>query len=345
MKDPHASAIQFFCVALVLLVALSLAACGGSDTTASSSPSPTSSVPSLQEVMAGGASPSATPSAPPLPAPAVAGTIAFCKVVKAEADGDADIYTVRPDGTRLTRLTDSPGWEESPSWSPDGKQITFTRNREHTTSGDFASVWVMNADGSGARQLTSAGCTGPKWSPDGSSIAYVHLSKAAGDDLFVMNADGSGQMAVVPGKDDQGRPAWTADGRILFSRGLDELWVVKPDGRGLQPVLKDVMLGGYAASPDAEGFAYEDTNADAVLVGPLPGDAEPRAAFEPVSTYVFDPAAVPAWRPASKVLAVAAYSGGHSILGSPLYVVNADGSGLSAVPGVEAAMDPAWRPE
>ncbi len=79
-------------------------------------------------------------------------------------------------------------------------------------------------------------------------------------------------------------------------------------------------------------------------VGPLRGGAEPQAVLEPVSAYIrIDPVAVASWRSGGKVLAVATYSPG-SINGSPLFVVNANRSGLSTVPGVENAMDPAWRP-
>ena len=50
------------------------------------------------------------------------------------------------------------------------------------------------------------------------------------------------------------------------------------------------------------------------------------------------------WSPNGKALALASNDGG-GISGSRLYVVNADGSGLVAVPGVDSAKEPAWRPE
>ena len=76
----------------------------------------------------------------------------------------------RPDsgsreGTDLTRLTHSPGPDFDPSWSPDGTQIAFRSERSGQPE-----VWVMNADGTGQRQL-AAGLS-PAWSPDGSLIAF-----------------------------------------------------------------------------------------------------------------------------------------------------------------------------
>ncbi|MCX6373556.1 MAG: hypothetical protein NTX16_10865, partial [Actinobacteria bacterium] len=120
---------------------------------------------------------------------------------------------------------------------------------------------------------------------------------------------------------------------------------VNPDGSGMEQLLGDVYLGGYAVSPDGTSLAYDDYTADAMLVGPMRDSSEPVVVLEPVSAYLRDdPYAVAAWRSDGTVLAVATYSTG-SIVGSPLYVVNADGTGLSAVPGIDRAMDPSWRPE
>ena len=59
-----------------------------------------------------------------------------------------------------------------------------------------------------------------------------------------------------------------------------------------------------------------------------------------VSEYVNDLVTTLAWAPDGKTLAVSSEASG-----SPMFVVNADGSGLSAVPGVEWGCAPAWRPE
>ena len=53
------------------------------------------------------------------------------------------------DGSGVRRLTDNPEWDGSPAWSPGGRQIAFSSNRD----GD-SDIYVMNADGSGVRQLT-----------------------------------------------------------------------------------------------------------------------------------------------------------------------------------------------
>ena len=61
-------------------------------------------------------------------------------------------FTGRTDGTGLKQLTDDPVWEEAPSWSPDGRRIAYSEVDIHTA--DTSDVWVMNADGSGKKNLT-----------------------------------------------------------------------------------------------------------------------------------------------------------------------------------------------
>jgi Tol biopolymer transport system component len=91
-----------------------------------------------------------------------------------------EIYTMNPDGTGVTRLTNNLFKDDKPSWSPDGKQIAFESRRDCATtsipdnSNCFSNIYVMDADGNNVRQLTSLpdSATHPTWSPDGSQIAF-----------------------------------------------------------------------------------------------------------------------------------------------------------------------------
>src|SRR3954469_2282602 len=89
-------------------------------------------------------------------------------------DLQSDIYTMTPTGRHLLNLTPfSPAADEVPSWSPNGRKITFysTRTGPTNPTGD-QEIYVMNADGSGMRQVTfnTVDDGAPSWSPDGDRL-------------------------------------------------------------------------------------------------------------------------------------------------------------------------------
>jgi Tol biopolymer transport system component len=92
-------------------------------------------------------------------------------------DGDFDIYTVRPDGTEVRKLTNSHGNDSHPTWSPDGNWIVFGSSRQGFKDEGMLNeggpqpngeLFVMRADGSEVSQLTDNqwedAC--PAWRPE-----------------------------------------------------------------------------------------------------------------------------------------------------------------------------------
>jgi len=344
----------------VLIAVLSLAACGGSDATDGTSPAASQAA----------ASPAvaASPSGVPLPAPTVAGTIAFTRYGEDEwTQADYDICVVDTDGTGLRVLAGGEGCQRYPRWSPDGSKIVYYESA--IGDQDPQHVWVMNADGSGKTRLTK-GSLGyrnifPSWSPDGTRIAFTHLvfytNGVERDAIYAMNADGSGLRNVTSKKGPGVSlvdywPTWEKDGTISFYRntrsgGLSK-FSVNPDGSGLRWMVKQAGATEYedegcwvkyelTLSPDGRKVARRDMKTDRLVVVPVHGGGAPVVLLDPVAVYAEISVDV-AWSPDGEALAIAGQS---DTAFTRLYIVNADGTGLSAVPGVDAAQEPAWRPE
>ena len=142
------------------------------------------------------------------------------------------------------------GDERYPSYSPDGTQIVFRGDLDLAEPSGDEELYVMNADGTNVRQLTSNGDfdSAPAWSPDGRKIAFEKAAagtfvpgvpdepgkEAEEKDIYVMRADGThvGRLTNSPGLDEG--PVWSPDAtKIAFSSDRDsqqEIYVMDADG-------------------------------------------------------------------------------------------------------------------
>lgn len=107
-----------------------------------------------------------------------------------------------------------------PALSPDGKRIAFVR---YANSGSNApsSIWCMDTDGTNVVQLTHNGsefAREPAWSPDGKRIVFSSSfkGKTSNQDLYMINADGSGLIQLTTNESYEGDPHWSQDGNIYF---------------------------------------------------------------------------------------------------------------------------------
>jgi len=99
------------------------------------------------------------------------------------------------DSLQLNQLTwlNPDEWDNRyPKYSPDGTKILFTSQ----TDGSFPQIWVMNADGSNLRQLTTTQGYSACWSPDGTRICYCD-SRLSNGRLWIMNSDGSNKRQLT----------------------------------------------------------------------------------------------------------------------------------------------------
>jgi Tol biopolymer transport system component len=150
-------------------------------------------------------------------------------------DGDLDIYTMDADGKNVRRLTNELGYDGGPFWSYDGKQIVYRANHPKTDQekADYTEllkqnlirptaleIWVMNADGSNKRQVTSNGKAnfGPYFFPDGKRIIFasnMHDPRGRDFDLYKINTDGTGLERITFNDAFDGFPMFSPDGKKL----------------------------------------------------------------------------------------------------------------------------------
>ncbi len=276
-----------------------------------------------------------------LPAAAgLRGTIAF----HSNRDGDFDIYVMNADGSNVTQVTQNDINEFDPIWSPDGKQIAFGRCL------DVCDVVVINADGSGERVIFHDGFPGA-WSPDGTRIAFAS-NRNGGDEVFVMNADGSGITQLTHNDFVRDFPtAWSPNGKqILFQSDRDgntELYVMNVDGTHVTRLTNNDASdeGDHAGwSPDGRRILFSSTrdggdldifvmNADGTGVNQLTHN-----------DFIADDD--PVWSPDGKQIAFHSTRDGDE----DIFVMNADGTGViqltntSVLPDGSPIFDavPAW---
>jgi Tol biopolymer transport system component len=196
------------------------------------------------------------------------GKIVFTHFDDAEDESTADIYTVSPNGRHLRNLTpDSPAADDFPSWSADGRMIAFwsTRRGPDNPTGD-QEIFVMNANGSGLRQVTKNKVDdgGPAWSPNGDRLVFHRWDAAETEaDLVTVRVNGRGERNLTrsPGIVDRAA-VWSPDGReIVFMRddsGVEnDIATIRPDGSHLRALTAtDTDEESPDWSPDGKRIAF-----------------------------------------------------------------------------------------
>ena len=132
-------------------------------------------------------------------------------------------------------------------------------------------IWTMNKDGSNQTQLTHAGGFNASfeaaWSPDGEKIAFERSDLSLNEDedpdaeLYVMNADGTGETRITDNAAGDRSPAWTHDGtRIAFVSdrdGTSDIYLMDPDGSNATRLTNSSLIEfELVYSPDGSKLAF-----------------------------------------------------------------------------------------
>jgi Tol biopolymer transport system component len=178
------------------------------------------------------------------------------------SSGDFDIFTMLPNGTFQTNLTQqTASWEMQPTWSPDASKIAFATNRDGNLE-----IYTMNADGTNQARLTTVtpkNAFAPRWSPTNPNLLiFVTTNNTAPHalDIWKVNADGTGMTnltnrpsfndgAISPITTLPSPPSWSPDGtKIAFTSdqtGSLDIFVMNADGTSI------VSLNTFASSSTA----------------------------------------------------------------------------------------------
>lgn len=200
------------------------------------------------------------------------GRIVFARVFIPAGDEvniNDKLYSILPDGTGETRLSLN-GDDFDPAWSPDGTTIAFARRTGSTQARGSRELWLMDADGSNQRRLTTATTRHsdrfPAWSADGSKLAF-RSNRSGNFEIYSINADGSGVERLTDDAGFDSSPSWAPDGsRITWisdRSGNREVYVMRADGANPRKVSDNTAgVSGQAFdsdpawSPDGRRIAF-----------------------------------------------------------------------------------------
>ena len=260
----------------------------------------------------------------PAEAEAINGKLAFVN--------EFSIYTINPDGSAITQLTqhDQGLFDQHPNWSPDGAKIVFGR----ATFTVKSQIYVMNGDGSNAVRLTNDSFSDrqPAWSPDGTKIVFVS-DRDGNDEIYVMNADGSNQTRLTNNAAADFDPAWSPDGtKIALTTTRDtslEVYVMGADGSNPTRLTNNSVVDAQPSwSPDGTKIAFTSQRDGLPLVYIMNANGTNQVNATLSTTLDSSDAE---WSPDGTTIAFTSYNRVGQTNSDEIFLMNANGSNIRRI--------------
>jgi TolB protein len=193
------------------------------------------------------------------------------------------VYTVKPDGSDLQRLTQPDEDGSGMSFLPDGKRIVYTRASGSEKVFPGGERWIEHSDlvvrdvnGGNLSVLIQSGhwegdYNSAHFAPDGSRLLYVRQNSpltepALARAIFVARADGTERRRITPWSLDAGDdPDWSPDGKLILFHSHEggeeqgQLYVIRPDGKGMRQLThakEGTWIGSASFSPDGKWITF-----------------------------------------------------------------------------------------